>query len=106
MRRAQFTTKNLWATPYEPSEMHAAGDYINQHPGGAGLPEWRQADRSIEDEDLVLWYTFSSHHTPRLEDWPVMPVQHSGFTLEPLGFFDRNPALDVPQPSHNGHGRR
>ncbi len=58
-------------------------------------------ERSIEDEDLVLWYTFSSHHAPRLEDWPVMPVQHSGFRLEPFGFFDRNPALDVPRPSSN-----
>jgi primary-amine oxidase len=26
----------------------------------------------------------------------VMPVAYSGFTLKPLGFFDRNPALDVP----------
>lgn len=104
MRRGKFTTKNLWATPYAEGELHAAGNYINQHPGGAGLPEWTQADRPIENEDVVLWYTFSSHHTPRLEDWPVMPVQHSGFKLEPLGFFDRNPALDVPQPSHNEHG--
>ena len=25
-----------------------------------------------------------------------MPVQHIGFKLEPFGFFDRSPALDVP----------
>jgi primary-amine oxidase len=26
----------------------------------------------------------------------VMPVEYTGFTLMPFGFFDRNPALDVP----------
>ena len=25
-----------------------------------------------------------------------MPVEYTGFTLIPFGFFDRNPALDVP----------
>jgi primary-amine oxidase len=32
----------------------------------------------------------------------VMPVEYCGFLLTPTGFFDRNPALDVP-PSGNGH---
>ena len=34
------------------------------------------------------------------EDWPVMPVEYAGFQLVPVGFFDRNPALDVPAPAH------
>jgi len=33
---------------------------------------------------------------PRPEDWPIMPVEYAGFLLMPTGFFDRNPALDVP----------
>ena len=28
-------------------------------------------------------------HFPRPEDWPVMPVATCGFTLRPVGFFDR-----------------
>ena len=28
-----------------------------------------------------------------------MPVGHCGFALRPVGFFDRNPALDVPPPA-------
>ncbi|WP_407691058.1 primary-amine oxidase [Rubrobacter marinus] len=103
MARAAFTTKHLWATPYEPSEMHAAGDYPNQHEGGAGLPEYTKDDRSIRDTDVVLWYTLGSHHTARLEDWPVMPAQYAGFALQPAGFFDENPALDVPPPGGSGH---
>ncbi|MET1020092.1 MAG: hypothetical protein ABWX62_08925, partial [Microterricola sp.] len=30
------------------------------------------------------------------EDWPIMPVDYSGFLLKPHGFLDRNPALDLP----------
>ena len=54
------------------------------------------ADRSIADTDIVLWHVFGIHHIPRPEDWPVMPVDIVSFSLKPWGFFDRNPALDVP----------
>ena len=100
-RRARFMTRHLWATPYRRDERYPAGEYPNQHAGGDGLPRWTAADRSLEDTDIVLWYVFGSHHVPRLEDWPVMPVVTCGFQLRPVGFFDRNPALDVPpQPGH------
>lgn len=107
-KRATFATKHLWVTPYAPGERHAAGDYPNQHPGGAGLPEWTKADRNIVNTDVVLWYTLGSAHVPRPEDWPVMPVTYCGFSLRPVGFFNENPALDVPpSPGHtNGHGTR
>jgi primary-amine oxidase len=103
-KRAGFITEHLWVTPYEPGERYAAGDYPNQHPGGAGLPEWTAADRPVADRDIVVWYTFGHHHVPRPEDWPVMPVATIGFQLKPVGFFTNNPALDVP-PSvpHAGH---
>ncbi len=45
---------------------------------------------------MVVWYTFGVTHIPRPEDWPVMPVEYAGFSLVPYGFFDRNPALDLP----------
>lgn len=102
-RRAGFTDHHLWVTPFDPSERYAAGDYPNQHPGGAGLPEWTVRDRLIENTDVVHWYTFGHHHIPRPEDWPVMPVARIGFALKPVGFFDRNPALDVPPPKPACH---
>lgn len=95
-KRAGYMTKHLWVTSYHPDEKFPAGDYPNQHPGGDGLPKWTQANRSIVDTNLVVWYTLGNNHIPRLEDWPVMPVVAMGFTLKPSGFFDRNPALDVP----------
>ncbi|HZU03205.1 MAG TPA: primary-amine oxidase [Ktedonobacteraceae bacterium] len=106
LKRAGFTTKNLWVTPYHPQERFPAGEYPNQHPGGAGLPAWCRANRSIEDTNLVLWYTLGVTHITRLEDWPVMPVRYVGFMLQPVGFFHRNPALDVPPPpGHHDGGR-
>jgi primary-amine oxidase len=103
-RRATFATKNLWVTPYARDEMRAAGEYPNQHAGGAGLPEWTARDRPLEDTDVVVWYTFGVTHVPRPEDWPVMPVEYAGFTLVPVGFFDRNPSLDVAPQEHCAHG--
>jgi primary-amine oxidase len=99
-RRAGFATRNLWVTPYDRSEWRAAGDHPNQHSGGAGLPAWTEADRPIENTDVVVWHTFGVTHIPRPEDWPVMPVECTGFHLVPVGFFDRNPALDVPPSNH------
>lgn len=96
IRRAQFAMRNLWVTAYQPDELFAAGAYPYQHPGGAGLPDWVQADRPLEDTDLVVWHTFVAHHVVRSEDWPVMPVTTAGFKLRPDGFFDGNPSLDVP----------
>jgi primary-amine oxidase len=96
IRRGAFMTRHLWVTPFAAGERFPAGEYPNQHPGGAGLPEWTKADRPIENSDIVLWYTLGSHHIPRPEDWPVMPVERVSFALRPFGFFDVNPSLDVP----------
>jgi primary-amine oxidase len=103
-RRAGFMTKHLWVTPHAEDERFPAGDYPNQHEGGDGLPRWTEANRNIEDTDLVLWYSLGSHHPPRLEDWPVMPVQRIGFMLQPMGFFPRSPAIDVPPEKMHANG--
>ena len=102
IERAGFTTNHLWVTRYHRNELHAAGHYPNQDPGGSGLPRWTAKDRPIEDTDIVVWYTLGHNHVPRPEDWPVMPTYYCGFKLLPVGFFDNNPALDVP-PSKSAH---
>jgi primary-amine oxidase len=83
-------------TRYNPAHRYPAGDFVNQHPGGAGIDEFIAGDEDIDGTDVVLWHTFGPAHFPRPEDWPVMPVSRCGFTLKPTGFFDRNPTLDVP----------
>lgn len=94
-QRAGFMYKHLWVTPHDSTERYPAGDYPYQHPGGAGLPEWTKANRSVDDTDVVLWYVFGTNHIPRAEDWPVMPVERTGFHLKPTGFFRRSPGIDV-----------
>ena len=39
---------------------------------------------------------------PRPEDFPVMPVEHVGFMLKPFGFFNGNPAVDLPFAADTG----
>jgi primary-amine oxidase len=98
--RAAFATRHLWVTPARADERRPAGDFPNQHPGGAGLPAWTAADRPVTDTDIVLWHTVGATHFTRPEDFPVMPVEYVGFTLKPFGFFDRNPAIDLAPSAH------
>jgi primary-amine oxidase len=100
--RAAFATKHLWVTPARADERRPAGDFPNQHPGGAGLPAWTAADRPVTDTDIVLWHTVGATHFSRPEDFPVMPCEYVGFTLKPFGFFDRNPAINLA-PSQGSH---
>lgn len=98
----------LWVTPNSPEERWPAGEFVTQSAGGLGLPEWTAANRPIENTDVVLWYVIGIHHIPRPEDWPIMPVDTVNFWLKPVGFFDRNPALDVPPsspPACHGNGQ-
>lgn len=95
-RRAGFTEHQLWVTPRDADQRYAAGMYVNQSEGGLGLPAWTKANRSIENTDIVLWYTAGFHHVPRTEDFPIMPSVWHEFELMPFNFFDRNPALDIP----------
>ncbi|WP_454790608.1 primary-amine oxidase [Mycolicibacterium lutetiense] len=109
VQRANVITHTLWVTPNRPGERWPAGEFVNQSVADTGLGEWTQADRSIDNTDVVLWYVFGIHHITRPEDWPVMPVDVVSFWLKPFGFFDRNPALDVtaipPDSCAHGHAK-
>ncbi len=100
-RRAEAIGHTLWVTPYRADERWPCGDFPNLSEHDAGLPQWTAQDRPIDNTDVVLWYIFGIHHITRPEDWPVMPVDSTSFWLKPTGFFDRNPALDLPpSPQH------
>lgn len=95
-RRAGYMFSHFWATPYAEDELYAAGWYPNLRAEGDGLPKWTEADRRLEDGEVVVWYTLNYHHLPRPEDWPVQPVAYAGLHWMADGFFDENPAMDVP----------
>jgi len=94
--RAQAIGHTLWVTPHRGDERWPCGEFPTQSAEDRGLPAWTAQDRPIEDTDVVLWYVFGINHVTRAEEWPVMPVDTVSFWLKPDGFFDRNPALDVP----------
>jgi primary-amine oxidase len=102
-RRAAFARKTLWVTQNEATERHPGGEYPAQSRGDDGLHVWTQACRNLENDDVVLWYTIGMNHIVRPEDWPVAPVHRARFHLKPWGFFDHNPALDVPAPAEVCH---
>ena len=101
-RRAGFVNHHFWASAFDPAERNAAGAYPNQSEPGEGLPKWTARNRPLEKSDVVVWYTFGITHVPRPEEWPVMSATTAGFKLLPVGFFSRNPALDVPKPAAGG----
>ncbi len=104
LKRAGVVGHTLWVTPYREDERWPCGEFVNQSEKDTGLARWTAQDRPIRDTDVVLWYVFGLHHITRPEDWPVMPMDVVSFWLKPVGFFDRNPALDVPQ-GGDGHCR-
>jgi primary-amine oxidase len=104
-QRAEVIGHALWVTPYAPGERWPCGEFPNLSASDHGLPAWTAQDRPIEAADVVLWHVFGLHHITRPEDWPIMPVDRTSFWLKPWGFFDRNPALDVPSAPHGGHDR-
>jgi primary-amine oxidase len=102
-KRAAFMYNHIWGTPYNADERYPAGRYVNQSLGDDGIAVWSEADRNIENTDLVLWHTFGILHLPRLEDFPVQPVVKCGFALTADGFFYENPTLDMPPSKDGGH---
>ncbi len=103
LRRAGFVEHDLWVTAYDPDELYAPGNYVYQNEFGPGIPQWVKQNRSLIDTDIVLWHTMGVLHMPRPEDFPVMPVEYTGFTLKPMGFFERNPSLNLAPPGcHSG----
>jgi primary-amine oxidase len=97
-RRAEFADHAIWVTKYADGELYSGGKFTNQSRGGRGIKSFiaRTAEENARNEDIVIWHTFSLTHTPRIEDFPVMPCEIISVALKPSNFFSANPALDVP----------
>lgn len=95
-KRAFFATSPFFLTRYGDDQLYAAGEFTNQSIQDHGLKEWVSSEESVRNEDIVLWATMGFTHNPRPEDFPVMPVEIHTIHLKPSGFFEKNPALDLP----------
>ncbi|WOH05245.1 hypothetical protein DCAR_0624659 [Daucus carota subsp. sativus] len=106
LRRAAFLKHNLWVTPYTRGEDYPGEEFPDQNPRvGDDLTSWVKQNRSLEETNIVLWYVFGLTHVPRLEDWPVMPVERISFMLQVSRSgaaatwvlqINCSPAIDVP----------
>lgn len=96
-KRATFATKQLWVTKYHDHQLFAAGEFTNQSQKDTGIGEWVKAQEPVRNEDVVVWATLGFTHIPRVEDFPVMPVETHNIHLVPANFFEKNPGLDLPQ---------
>lgn len=111
--RAPFAAHHLWVTGHRDGEYWAAGEFTNQSQAEAGgvqdmvrRGDWfsdgdggDEAQKGAGEGRLsspVVWTVFGLTHNPRVEDWPVMPVEIHQVHIKPSDFFDSNPALDVP----------
>ncbi|KAI1864653.1 hypothetical protein JX265_008377 [Neoarthrinium moseri] len=121
--RAPFARHHLWVTGHRDGELWAAGEFTNQsrkEVGGVqsmvkrgdwfvqeGIEnfgaDWKNGPTNGDDtsdkgrlSSPVVWNVFGLTHNPRVEDWPVMPVEIHQIHIRPADFFTSNPALDVP----------
>jgi primary-amine oxidase len=109
-----FTRHDMWVSRSHPNRPL---EYVF-----ANLPNIVKDQEPVENADIVLWGTSSSHHEPRDEDgkpssgpkfWPgddawegSALVMWSGFDLRPRNFFDRTPFYPYsPAPPVASQGR-
>lgn len=96
-KRAKFAEHHIWVTRYKDGDLWAGGKYPNQSLVETyGVSDYAARNEDVRNQDLVLWHTFGMTHNPRVEDFPVMPVEISTISFKPADFFESNPALDVP----------
>ncbi|RVX71422.1 Copper amine oxidase 1 [Exophiala mesophila] len=96
-RRALFAQHHLWVTKHVDGEHYAAGRYtLQSRDEVGGVADAIKRNEDVDDQDVVLWSVFGLTHNPRVEDWPVMPVEIHQIHIKPADFFSENPAIDVP----------
>jgi primary-amine oxidase len=100
--RNDYVLNTFHVTPYDAEQRYAGGAYAMASDGSDTLGNWVKAGRSIDNTDLVVWYTMGFHHIPRMEDWPVMPLMWKRMKLAPFNFFSHNPAMTQRLPKTDG----
>ncbi|KAH8695338.1 copper amine oxidase [Talaromyces proteolyticus] len=96
-KRARFAEHHLWVTKYRDGDLWAGGLWTNQSLNEIdGVADYAARNENVRNEDIVIWHTYGLTHHPRVEDYPVMPVEAISVSLHPADFFDKNPASDVP----------
>lgn len=82
---ATFAHNALWVVrekkdAREGGRMWPSGEFVPQarEVSVDSLARWLRddGDAKIRNEDVLVYVTVGTTHTPRLEDWPVIPVEN------------------------------
>ncbi len=76
--KAAFARHSVWVTPYDENQIYPAGFYVfnkQRNWTETGLLRWTKEEKNVENKDIVLWHVFGVSHIPRVEDFPIMPVE-------------------------------
>jgi len=96
-QRADFAKHHVWVTKYKDDELYAGGRFtLQSRKEVGGVADAVARGERVENADVVVWSVFGLTHNPRVEDWPVMPVETHQIHLRPVDFFEANPSIDVP----------
>jgi primary-amine oxidase len=91
-----WSNAELWVTAYSNCERFAVENFAPHLDGSCGTPAANVSamlnGASLDGVDLVVWYVNRLQHVPRDEDEVNMPIEWTGFSIEPRSFFFQNPA--------------
>lgn len=91
-----WTNAELWATSYNFCERYATDNvtpFVRPECANNKADVSAMVDgQSIDGTDVVVWYVQRLQHIPRDEDEGYMPIEWTGFELQPRNFYHQNPS--------------
>ena len=96
LARAQVIGHTLWVTPYDPRRALAVRRVREpERRSTTACPSGSRRSAPFATPTSCSGTCSASTTSPAQEDWPIMPGDTVSFWLKPVGFFDRNPSIDV-----------
>jgi len=91
-----WSNADLWVTTFNGCERYAVENFAPHLDAACGTPAANLSamlnGASVDGVDLVVWYVNRFQHVPRDENEVNMPIEWTGFTIEPRNFHFQNPA--------------
>lgn len=91
-----WSNADLWVTTFNGCERYAVENFAPHLDAACGAPAANVAamlnGASVDGVDLVVWYANRFQHVPRDENQVKMPIEWTGFSIEPRNFHFQNPA--------------
>jgi primary-amine oxidase len=91
-----WSNADLWVTAYNFCERYAVENFAPHLDATCTAPAANVSAMltgdSVDGTDLVVWYVNRFQHVPRDENEVNMPIEWTGFSIEPRNFYFQNPA--------------